>query len=73
MSKKNKKQTNQPLQYYELILFYQGGVVEKLETTKFATYKGEFERMDAVAKSNPLYELVVNMKDFNHEFEKRIY
>lgn len=62
-----------PKQYYELILFKQGDVVERIETDRFSTYKGEFERLEAVAKSSPLYELVVNMEDSDRVFEKRIY
>lgn len=70
MKKPNRKM---PKQYYELILFKQGEIEERIETDRFSTYKGEFERLEAVTKSSPLYELVVNLKDSDRVFEKRIY
>ena len=68
-----KPKIKMPKQYYELILFKQGDLVERIETDKFSTYKGEFERMKAIADASPLYELMVNIKDSERVFEKRIY
>lgn len=62
-----------PRQYYEILLFKQGELVEKVDTPKYATFKGEFERIEKIANSSPLYEMVANLKDSDHQFEKRIY
>lgn len=67
------KKTRKPnKQFYELILFKQGEMIERVKTDKFATYKGEYERLASVAAASPLYELIVNLYDQNNEFEKRI-
>ena len=68
-----KKLVKYPKQYYELILTKQGDLVEKIKTDKLTTYKGEFERMSAVAASSPLYRLTVNLYDEHNQFEKEVY
>ena len=67
------KKTFKPVkQYYEVILLLNGGVVERIKTDNFATFKGEYERLEAVANSKAAYELLGNLYDADNKFEKRI-
>ena len=67
-NKRNKQNKNN--QIYELILCKQGEQVETRVTSDFATFRGEYERMNAVANASPLYQLYVNLKDQYGQFEK---
>lgn len=70
-SKRNKQNKNNN-QIYELILCKQGEQIETRVTSDFATFRGEYERMNAVANASPLYQLYVNLKDQYGQFEKAV-
>ena len=67
-----KKKPIETKQYYEIILLFNGGCVELSKTSSFDVYKGEYVRLESIAKTNPGYELIVNLYDFNNRFEKRV-
>lgn len=59
-------------EYYELMLYHNGSLVEHVVASKFNQYKGEFERLNAFCERSSSYKLKVNLYNYQHQFEKEI-
>ena len=68
-----KARKEKEVEYYELLLYYKNSLEEKKVVNNFASYRGEFDRMNKYCKENSSYRLEVNLYDYNKNFEKRIY
>ena len=59
-------------EFYELILYHNGSVIERRTVSQFNQYKGEYERLNALCERSSSYTLRVNLYNYQHQFEKEI-